>query len=758
MSQNMNQSWVLDTISATASFLRVPGLPNLASNTLDFFQTDLVLGTNLPIESDDFRFLHDLDSRILHRGRCTLPTIAIERLIASFYGDEYELKEISDESIGTIEWQWNDDLVHDASEFVDYLTPWQGDATMVEFDPVHPVNERRLFQQLLDHFGSRIASCVYAQVHISDLLPQREGQSFLGQTVDFLLSFPNGHRIVLEPGDHAAGATPLRQEQKDNQRDQALSKVGIETLRIDNERIGTAELMQAVEGAIQRCDAMRFLGDLLDSTEGIKKLSHLILLPTLIARVESSLSLFMLQRGLMSKESLQLCIVEQDIECAELALFSFLDRLRRLSDLYGILFDPPRIYLTIIRSGNFSCANLGSLQELLAEFECTVDQAIEANEKEFDLAIDVGIKCNSITPPSAVKSSCRATVRNSFPHSKLHRFSYSSLPREVQITDDKEELITSFLSDLFRKSQLREGQLPIIQNILAQRSTIGLLPTSAGKSICFQLSSILTPGITFVVDPIVFLMKDQVLGLSEQYGITKIAAWHSETGIDRDDQVGELMSTNIMVFMSPERFLRPKFRSAMKNLLAGDLFVNYAVIDEAHCVSMWGHDFRPPYLMLERCIREYCSLRGRIPVVVALTGTASQLVLIDLKRELQIEEFDSIIRPKSFDRDELTYNVIPCASSNKQASLNTILGTIGQRLGVRDVRTDAYGIIFANLPKQVWQLYAEFAGNTDQHIKQIVSNEFANDKIEFGIACGGMPKNTPMSHLQNSANSQINPF
>ncbi len=344
-----------------------------------------------------------------------------------------------------------------------------------------------------------------------------------------------------------------------------------------------------------------------------------------------------------------------------------------------------------------------------------------------------------------MKASCRATVRNSYPHSKIHRFSYSSLPREAQLTDDKEELTTSFLSDFFRKSKMREGQFPIIRNILAQKATIGLLPTSAGKSICFQLASILTPGITFVVDPIVFLMKDQVLGLSEQYGITKIAAWHSEASIVRDDQVGELMSTNIMVFMSPERFLRPTFRSAMRNLLAGDLFVNYAVIDEAHCVSMWGHDFRPPYLMLERCIRDYCSLRGRTPVVVALTGTASQLVLIDLKRELQIEEFDAIIRPKSFDRDELTYNVIPCASSNKQASLTTVLGTIAQRLGVRDVKTDAYGIFFANLPKQVWQLYAEFAGNTNQHINQLVSNDYPTENIEFGIACGGMPKNTPIT-------------
>lgn len=736
--------WRLNTISSTPSFLRDLERPIPILGALDFFQVDLVLGKDPPVESSDLRFLDDLVSRILHRGKETLPALAVERTIVSLYGRDFELNEKSNNSMGSIEWEWKRDLPGAARDFTDCLALWDGDGSIVAFDPIHPDNERRLFQQMLDHYGPRIVSCIYTQVAISDLLAGNERTAFKGQNVDFVLAFPNGRGFILEPGDHDAGATPLRQEQKDRRRDEALATQGFQTLRITNAQIGTPELLQAIDLLIQNCDGNPFLVEPSGSPEELARLNHLILLPTLIARVEHILSFFLLQRGMLSLESFQLCIVEQDLECAELALFSFFHRLRRLSALYDIPCPAPQIDVVIVRRGSFSCAELTPLRASLKEYGCSIETAEQNPDGWFDLAIDVSIKSNHLTPSENITATCKATLRNTFPHSRLHRFSYSSLPRAAHLVNDGEELVTSFLEDFFRKTQLRDGQMPIIRNILSQKATIGLLPTSAGKSICYQLASLLTPGITFVVDPIVFLMKDQVLGLSEQYGITKVAAWHSEGGITRDDQIGELMSTNIMVFMSPERFLRPTFRSAMIGLLAGDLYVNYAVIDEAHCVSMWGHDFRPPYLMLERCFRDYCSLRGRAPVVVALTGTASQLVLIDLKRELQIEEFDAIVRPKSFDRDELTYNVISCVSGNKRETLNTLLETIAQRLGVQNVVADAYGVLFAHYPKQVWELYGKLAGSANKHITQIASGENSNEEITFGLACGGMPKDTPI--------------
>jgi len=121
--------------------------------------------------------------------------------------------------------------------------------------------------------------------------------------------------------------------------------------------------------------------------------------------------------------------------------------------------------------------------------------------------------------------------------------------------------------------------------------------------------------------------------------------------------------------MSPERLLRPRFRSSMRALNAADIYINYAVIDEAHCVSMWGHDFKPSYLTLEKNFHDYCTFQGKTPVLVALTGTASQLVLIDLKRELGIQDLEAIIRPDTFDRPELHFNLVACHSTDKTEML-----------------------------------------------------------------------------------------
>ena len=98
------------------------------------------------------------------------------------------------------------------------------------------------------------------------------------------------------------------------------------------------------------------------------------------------------------------------------------------------------------------------------------------------------------------------------------------------------------------------------------------------------------------------------------------------------------------------------------------------VVDEAHCVSEWGHDFRTAYLNIGRISREYCESKKLIPPLIALTGTASRAVLKDVQRELQIEDFDAIITPKTFDRPELNFEVILCSSSEKFPRLKGYLG------------------------------------------------------------------------------------
>ncbi|MCK4580661.1 MAG: DEAD/DEAH box helicase, partial [Dehalococcoidia bacterium] len=294
-----------------------------------------------------------------------------------------------------------------------------------------------------------------------------------------------------------------------------------------------------------------------------------------------------------------------------------------------------------MRNDKYEFGNLSALRDTLSQYGCTFEDADSEKFDDADLVLDVAVKANSLTPPLCGDYHNIAALRSCYPHNKTVRFPYLSPPRPVKIDEGTPEVLETFLQDFFRKYALRPGQFPIIQNILLQKPTIGLLPTSAGKSICYQTAALLTPGTTIVVDPIVALMDDQVQGLKDYYRIDRVMAWHMGSGI-RDADVGRLLAGNIMVFLSPERLLRRNFRDAMSQLKAADIFINYAVIDEAHCVSMWGHAFRPSYLTLDRNFRKFCAYQGHRPVTVALTGTASQLVLIDLKRELNIGDSDAV--------------------------------------------------------------------------------------------------------------------
>ena len=130
----------------------------------------------------------------------------------------------------------------------------------------------------------------------------------------------------------------------------------------------------------------------------------------------------------------------------------------------------------------------------------------------------------------------------------------------------------------------------------------------------------------------------------------------------------------LFCYIAPERFQIEGFRQHLRTLTVATP-VSLIAVDEAHCDSEWGHDFRTAYLNLGRTAREYCSSDGQEPPVVALTGTASKIVLKDIQRELEITDIDAIITPSSFDRPELQFCVLKCKSSEKA---NRILGFLNR--------------------------------------------------------------------------------
>lgn len=227
-----------------------------------------------------------------------------------------------------------------------------------------------------------------------------------------------------------------------------------------------------------------------------------------------------------------------------------------------------------------------------------------------------------------------------------------------------------FLNLIFRKENFRPGQLPILNRALQLKSVIGLLPTGGGKSLTYQLAAMLQPSVTLVVDPLKGLMKDQYDGLLN-IGIDCISYINSDiTKNYEEGRKRELALTGSQVqimFLSPERLSIYRFRDVLRSMRESGVFFAYGVIDEVHCVSEWGHDFRLAYLHLGRNLFNYVlpkEVEGEDNHIslFGLTATASFDVLADVERELSGPnayslEDDATVRYENTNRLELQYNV-----------------------------------------------------------------------------------------------------
>ena len=238
-----------------------------------------------------------------------------------------------------------------------------------------------------------------------------------------------------------------------------------------------------------------------------------------------------------------------------------------------------------------------------------------------------------------------------------------------------------FLNLIFRKEDFRPGQLPILNRALQLKSVIGLLPTGGGKSLTYQLAAMLQPAVTLVVDPLKGLMKDQYDGLLNT-GIDCISYINSDiTKNFKEGRRRELALTGSQVqimFLSPERLSIHRFRNVLRSMRESGVYFAYGVIDEVHCVSEWGHDFRLAYLHLGRNLFNYVlpkKVEGKDNHIslFGLTATASFDVLADVQRELSgtnafsLEE-DATVRYENTNRLELQYNVVEVDAKDIQKS------------------------------------------------------------------------------------------
>ena len=231
-----------------------------------------------------------------------------------------------------------------------------------------------------------------------------------------------------------------------------------------------------------------------------------------------------------------------------------------------------------------------------------------------------------------------------------------------------------FLRDIFGHAQFRPGQEPIVDALTEGRDVLAVMPTGGGKSVCYQIPALILPGVTLVVSPLISLMKDQVQALV-QNGV-RAAYLNSTLTAGQYGKVLANMRAGVykIIYVAPERLGTDAFRETVASM-----DVSLVAVDEAHCVSGWGQDFRPAYLG----IRDFVESLPRRPVVGAFTATATERVRRDIEELLGLADPFRIVT--GFDRPNLYFEVIQTTKSTKDYELRRLL---------RERYADRSGIVY----------------------------------------------------------------
>ena len=258
----------------------------------------------------------------------------------------------------------------------------------------------------------------------------------------------------------------------------------------------------------------------------------------------------------------------------------------------------------------------------------------------------------------------------------------------------------------------RPAQEKIIQSLLAGRDTVAIMPTGAGKSICFQIPAMLLPGITLVISPLISLMKDQVDALTAQ-GMPATFINSSLSAGEAGDRLNAIAAGRYkLVYVAPERLDTGYFQSVLAHIQ-----VSMVAVDEAHCLSQWGHDFRPSY----RQIAPFIASLPVKPLISAFTATATPTVRDDIAVLLRLQHPD--IHISGFDRPNLYFGVLR-GEDKKKFIVNYI----------KDHPQDS-GIIYAATRKEVDAVYALLQK------KKIPAGRLSRRSLRYGAhaGAGGLP-------------------
>lgn len=519
----------------------------------------------------------------------------------------------------------------------------------------------------------------------------------------------------------------------DRYRDESLARYGCKILRIstDSVRNRNNEYLNKIEEIYQllkNSDALiKYKESFKKKLYSSNKDSSLGYVAVAICRLQV-LIIQLIKRGQLKLNSKEWKIsISSDVisvfNWAELAIEDIFHWMRPISTLYDEIIKEPIITINLI-------SDYKHIDGFLR-----IDFKLSERPDE-DTIPDISVRSsyiNSIYTPQK---------KNDFTQSKIFcDFNkFDSMNSDTNITHskqikspinkDKEASLLLFLKQLFGHHSFKDKQFRIIESIFRQSNTLGLLPTGGGKSLCFQVAGSLQIGCSIVVCPIIALMKDHVEELCELGFSGRVDMISSyTTPLERKDIFKRIREGKIhFLFVSPERFQNKDFRVTVKELSSKSL-LSYVVIDEVHCLSEWGHDFRPAYLALSNTIHNILNLK--IPII-SLTATASYNVLINLKSELKLEEED-VVYGMERGRDELNFDIINIEKNvknqtNREEVLLDRLDAIIQEKDFDPI--DSSGIIFTPHVNGALGCY---------ELQVTIKNKFKH-RINTGFFSGMAPK------------------
>lgn len=292
----------------------------------------------------------------------------------------------------------------------------------------------------------------------------------------------------------------------------------------------------------------------------------------------------------------------------------------------------------------------------------------------------------------------------------------------------------NYLEKYFGYKEFRKGQELIIDSILNKNDTVGIMPTGGGKSLCYQVPALCFSGLTIVISPLISLMKDQIDFLHKINYPAELL--NSTVNPQKQRDIANMVEQNQLklLYLTPERF-----KSEVFSKWISEQNISLFAIDEAHCISEWGHDFRVEY----RKLNEIIKLIGR-PPVLALTATATKDVQNDIVKTLELDKPNIYV--SGFNRDNLIYGAQNhLTEENKNKALIEFVNKLN---GAGIIYTSSiknaenlYNILTSNLKKKV----GVYHGSLDSDKRKEVQDDFLNNKIDILIATNafGMGVNKP---------------